>query len=228
MDRTCSLDMSDGWIWPVTNTDMHYYPAFDGSRFSAKLSEGGGVIVTLMGPLIHMSSIPIYANYMRRTCRTGCSLCFAYNLIGTIINTKDFWSIVLFLLNFIAFWKNSQRGYLCDMPMTPPVHISLIPVCRHIYRTCRLHIEYSKNWSVTNKGMDYCAAFAEFCNVQINGQRGYPSGTHMVPPVHNPSIPVCRHMNRTCSLHMTYSLIWLVTNKGMHCSNAFGEIYKNC
>ncbi len=108
--------------------------------------------------------------------------------------------------------------------MAPPVHISWIPLCRHMTRTCSIHMAYSLIWSVTNKGMRYGTPFAQFCRFAKNGQRGYPSGTPMVPPVHISSIPVCRYMTRTCSLHMTHSLIWSVTNKGLHCCSAFGEI----
>ncbi len=65
--------------------------------------------------------------------------------------------------------------------MVPPVHISSIPVCRHMDRTCSAHMAYSLIWSVTNKGMHCCVAFVKFFHFQKNGQRVYPSGTPMVP-----------------------------------------------
>ncbi len=90
----------------------------------------------------------------------------------------------------------------------------------HYAGTWTGHMTYSLIWSVTNKGMHCCATFAGFCHFFQKTVRG---ATLVVPPVHNSSIPVCRHMDRTCSLHMTYSLIWSVTNKGMNYCTTFAK-----
>ena len=47
-------------------------------------------------------------------------------------------------------------------------------------RTYSIHMAYSLIWSVNNKGMHYCAPFAEFCH--FAKKKTVRGGTLMVPP----------------------------------------------
>ncbi len=120
------------------------------------------------------------------------------------------------LLNLVILQKSVRGGTL----VVPPWYPLLISHQYHYAGTWTGHI--ASIWHIVwfdqlpIKVGTIALVLLNFGHSPKNGQKGYPSGTPMVPPVHNSSIPVCRHMNRTCSLHMAYSLIWSVTNKGMH------------
>ncbi len=147
------------------------------------------------------------------------------------IDCKLEWSSITVLVintafvTFYSFLENGQRGYPCGNPMAPPVHISWISLCRHMDRTFSLHNAYSLIWSLINKSMHYCANFTECYQFPKKRSKGYLSGTLMAPPVRISPMPVCRHMDRTCSLHTAYSLIWSVINRSMHYCADFAECY---
>ena len=137
-------------------------------------------------------------------------------------------TITLLLLN-VAIFQKMFRGGTLVVPLWYPLFIT------HQYK-------YAGTWTGHVASIWHIVWFDQlpirvcttapllmiFFIFQKNSQKGYPNGTPMVPPFHNSSIQACRHMDRTCSLHMVYSLIWSVTNKGLYCCNAFGEIFKNC
>ncbi len=115
------------------------------------------------------------------------------------------------LLNFAILLKTVRGGTL----VVPPWYPLFISDQYHYAGTWTGHV--TSIWHTTwfdqsrTRVCTIALLLPNFAIFEKSGQRGYPSGTPMVPPVHISLIPVCRHMDRTCSLHMAYSSIWSKT-----------------
>ncbi len=144
------------------------------------------------------------------------------------------WLIMIYAfpnIQYNMYWSDPgswPRGCPSVLPMVPPINFSSLPTYRQTGMIYRFHIPYSLIWLITEKDMHHWEVFVENLDFQTNGPRGYPRVIPMGPPVNFSSIPVCRHISRTCSLHMPYSLIWSFTYKAVHGYTAFVEFCHFC